>query len=102
MPTAKMIKPTEIAHVARLANLPISQEEIDTYTQNLSTVLAYISKINGLSTEEVPETNQVTGLTNIFRQDEIDTSRILSQAQALSNARQTHNGFFVVSAVINQ
>lgn len=91
-----------VAHVARLANLPTTPAEINAYTGDLASVLEYISLINQLDTADVVETNQVTGLTNVFREDEIDTGRMLTQEQALSQAARTHNNYFVVAAVIDQ
>ncbi|MBI5620037.1 Asp-tRNA(Asn)/Glu-tRNA(Gln) amidotransferase GatCAB subunit C, partial [Candidatus Gottesmanbacteria bacterium] len=56
-------------------------------------------KIQTLDTSNVPETSQVTGSENVFRDDEVDAGRILTQEEALSNAKRTHNGFFVVKSV---
>lgn len=92
----------DVTHVAKLASLPLTDEEALLYQQHLTSIIEYISKINALDTQNVPETNQVTGLTNVFRQDKIDEERMLTQDQALSNAQNTHNGYFVVPILINQ
>lgn len=90
------------AHIASLANLPLSEKEIQTLTPQLDSVVSYTTKTSQLNTDAVEETAQVTGLENIFREDEVDTSRMFSQEEALANARQTHKGFFVVPAVLEE
>ena len=53
-------------------------------------------------TEGVEEISQTTGITNRFREDKVDFKRILSQKEALSNGKLTHNGFFVVKAIFEE
>lgn len=86
-----------IAHVAKLANLQISSDEEQKFEMQLSTVLDYIARLNEIDTTNVEETSQVTGLENITRKDEARKS--LSQKEALSQAKSTHNGFFAVKGV---
>lgn len=100
MSTSDVVDIKTVKHVAKLSNLPLTDDEAKTYQKNLSSILEYISKINELETEGVAQTNQVTGLTNVFRKDEVDMSRVLSQKDALACAKKTHQGYFVVSAVI--
>lgn len=88
--------------VAKLAHLSLTAAQEEKFTKQLDSVLAYISKIQELKTDDVEETNQVTGLTNVFRQDEVDTSRILTQKEALSNAKKTHKGYFMVPAIFEE
>jgi len=102
MSAEKKITKKQVKHVAKLASLPLAESTLDTYQDNLSSVLEYVSHINELKTEGVDETNQVTGLTNIFREDEVDMSRVLSQKEALANAKNVHKNYFVVGALIEQ
>ena len=88
-----------IEKVAKLANLVLSASQKQTFTQQLSSVIGYVSKIQKLDTSRQSETSQVTGLENVFREDEVDVGRMLTQEAALSNAKRTHNGFFVVKAL---
>lgn len=89
----------ETKKIAALANLQLSNEQITKFSAQLSSVLDYISSIQSLDTTGVAETSQVTGLTNVFREDVVDETRMLTQEQALSNAKRTHNGFFFVDAI---
>ena len=90
----------DVEHVAKLAQLPISKRQMDQLTEQLDATVAYVSQLQSLDTKGVVETSQVTGLENVFREDVIDASRILNQEDALSQSSRTHNGFFVVDAVL--
>ena len=60
----------EIRHVANLANLTLSEDEVKKFGGQLSEVLDYIEKLKEVETKNVEPTSQVTGLENIFREDE--------------------------------
>lgn len=92
----------DIDHIAKLANLPISDEQSEELTKQVGGTVEYVSHLQSLPTEDVTETSQVTGLENVLREDEIDTTRMFTQEEALSNAKNTHNGFFVVGRVLEE
>lgn len=87
-------------HVAQLANIPLTQKQLETYQQQLEGVLEYISKISETDTSNVEETSQVNNLQNVYRDDVVNTDRMFSQEEALANAKNTSNGYFVVDAVL--
>lgn len=89
----------DIKHVAKLANLLLSDEELTIFIVQLSAILDFVSKLQKIDTKGVQETSQVTGLENVFREDEIDNERLLTQEEALANANETHNGFFKVPKI---
>ena len=62
----------------------------------------FVSKLQKIPTKDVIPTSQVNGLENVYREDEIDKSRMLTQEDALANAPATHNGFFKVKAVFGE
>ena len=90
----------DIQHIAKLANLFIDADQQDIFASQLTAILAFVSKLQEIPTENVEPTAQVTGLVNVYREDVIDESRMLSQKDALRNAKATHDGFFVVPAVL--
>lgn len=89
----------DIQHIAKLANLHIDADQEKLFTPQLTAILAFVSKLQEISTDNVKPTAQVTGLINVYREDVVDEARILTQTQALSNAKKTHNGYFVVPSV---
>ena len=96
--TAK-ISPEEVRHIGELANLKIAKEDLGKYSSKLSEVINYVSKVQMADVKDVPPTNQVAGLINVFREDVVDTERMLSQREALSNAKRTHDGYFVIDSI---
>ena len=87
-----------IAHIAKLANIPVSHEEEKKLEQELESTLIQVGRLEEIATENIIPTFQVTGLQNVWREDEIVPS--LTQEEALKNAKKTHNGFFVVPAIL--
>ena len=61
----------EIEHVAQLARLQLSEAEKDQFTKQLSSILDYISQLNEVNTENIEPTAQVSGLLNVWREDEV-------------------------------
>lgn len=59
----------QIKYVARLANLPITGEEIKKYSEQLSVVLGYIEQLEKVDTKGVEPTFNVSGQINVYHQD---------------------------------
>lgn len=89
-----------VLHIANLSNLNLTDEEIDKLTPQLSKIVDYVGLLNEVKTDDVKPTYQVTGLTNVFHEDEIDPINVLNQDEALSNTDSTHNGLFKVKAIL--
>lgn len=98
----KTVTKKDIDHIAKLANLPLTVEQTEELTQQVGVTVQYVSQLQSLSTEGVIETSQVTGLENVFREDEIDTTRMFTQEVALRNAKRIYNGFFVVDQILEE
>lgn len=90
----------QVKHVAKLANLPLSEEEVEKYSQQLSGIVEYIEKINQADTKDVEATFNVTGLSDVTRQDEAGNS--LSQEEALQNGSKIQDGYFVTKGVFDE
>lgn len=90
----------EIIHLAKLANLHLTEEEIKKYQQQLGETLDYIKNLEELSTEKVEPTSQVTDLENVFFEDGVDNLRGLSQEEVLKNTKNKKNSLFVVKRIL--
>ncbi|KKR55919.1 hypothetical protein A3B52_02925 [Candidatus Curtissbacteria bacterium RIFCSPLOWO2_01_FULL_41_28] len=90
----------DINYVARLANLPLSDEEKKTFEKQLKEVLNYFSNLNEVNTKTVEPIGHITGLVDVVREDK--TAPSISQEDALVNAPKTHNGFFEVEAIFEE
>ena len=64
----------EVKHVAKLARLELSNEEVEMFVPQLSGVLEYFKVLDETNTDGVKPTNQVTGLENVSFEDEIVAS----------------------------
>jgi len=64
----------DIAHIAKLARLKISEQEVAKFTKELSAILEYVNILSELDTSDVQPTAQVTGITNVLRKDEVRAS----------------------------
>jgi len=91
----------DVKQVAALANLPLDPQTHSRLQSQFDTTLKTVAQVNELDVAGVDPTSQVTGLTNVTREDKVDPSRVLTQDQALSGAKQHHNGYFVVPSVFD-
>jgi aspartyl-tRNA(Asn)/glutamyl-tRNA(Gln) amidotransferase subunit C len=94
MPT--VITKDEVLHVARLARLALSEDEIGPMARQLSAVLDHIARIGELDLEDVPPTSHVVEVSGALREDEprpcLPREVALAQAPAVSD-----DGFLVPS-----
>jgi aspartyl-tRNA(Asn)/glutamyl-tRNA(Gln) amidotransferase subunit C len=79
-----MIERDQVLHVARLARLRLSDEEVDRMSEELSSILDHIEKIGELDLDDVEPTSHVIEVENVLRDDEPRPSwpreRVLEQA----------------------
>ncbi|HET9098091.1 MAG TPA: Asp-tRNA(Asn)/Glu-tRNA(Gln) amidotransferase subunit GatC [Candidatus Saccharimonadales bacterium] len=61
----------DVLKLARLARLRLSDQEIDEYSAEISSILQYVEMLQGIEVGDTLPTNQVSGLTNVMRSDEI-------------------------------
>lgn len=77
----------DVRHVAGLARVDLTEEEVDRFTEQFGAILDYFETL-----DEVPETENGPELTNVLRADEVREG--LSQDEALRNAPETEDGYF--------
>ncbi len=94
------ISQEEVEHVAKLARLEITEAEKETFSRQLSSILAYVETLEAIDTKGVEPTATVLGQVNVFREDEARPG--LPVEQALANAPEAGDGFFVVPKVIGE
>ncbi len=101
MSTSTTLSKEDVLKIAKLARLTITENEVDRLDGELSSILSYISKLNELNTDDVLPSNQITGLVNVTRNDEVRQETVLSQEDALANAPHKKGDLFEVDAVFN-
>jgi len=88
----------DVAHVAHLARLGLTADELGRLEGELNHILDQYSRLTELDTDAIAPTAQTIELQNILRDDVVRPS--LPQAAALANAAATSDGFIVVSAIL--
>ena len=88
---AERLSREDVLHVARLARLRLTDEEVDRYTDQLAAVLDHAADVAALDTGGVPPTAHPLPLANVLREDTpvpgLDRDEVLSQAPAAEDAR---------------
>lgn len=90
---------SEIVHIAKLAMLNLSEQEIEGYTKDMQEILAYAEMINKIDTSSTDETIGATEQKNVFRKDEIKEFK--TREELLQNAPSQDEGMFQIPKVIN-
>jgi aspartyl-tRNA(Asn)/glutamyl-tRNA(Gln) amidotransferase subunit C len=88
----------EVEHAAFLARLGLTEEEKQTFQEQLSSILEHMRTINELDTSGIPPTAQVIPLINVMRDDEARPS--LPVEDTLGNAPDREGAFFRVPHVL--
>ena len=70
-----MLTEEEVKHVAKLARINLTDDEVKKFSGQLSDVLDYMKVLDELDVSDVPEASQVTGLSNVTEKDEIIPSQ---------------------------
>ncbi len=91
---------SQVQHIAELARLKLSEEELVRMTEQLSAILDYAARLQELDTEAIPPTASVVPLENVMREDSITPS--LPRAAVLANApdKDEKDEFFRVRAIL--
>jgi len=90
----------DVEYIAHLARLSFSEDELENYTHELNKILNYVEKLNELDTQNIEPLSHPIENKNVFRLDEIKPS--IDREDALKNAPEKTDEFFVVPKVINQ
>lgn len=90
----------QVQHIAELAKLKLTEDEIQRMTEQLSAILDYAARLQALDTEAIPPTASVVPLRNVLRDDVVMPS--LPREEVLANApEQSEDGaFFRVRAIL--
>jgi aspartyl-tRNA(Asn)/glutamyl-tRNA(Gln) amidotransferase subunit C len=88
----------DVAHVARLARLEVTDEELDVFTEQLAAVLDHAADVAALDLEGVPPTAHPLPLENVLRDDVVRPS--LDRDEVLTQAPAAEDGLFRVPRIL--
>ena len=90
----------EVAHLAELARLAVTDDELDMFAGQLDQILDSVAKVSEVAGADVPPTSHSVPLTNVFRDDVVTPG--LTQAQALAGAPAAEEGRFRVPRILGE
>jgi aspartyl-tRNA(Asn)/glutamyl-tRNA(Gln) amidotransferase subunit C len=90
----------EVAHLARLSRLALTDGELDHYATQLDAIIESVAKVSEVAAEDVPPSSHALPLTNVFRADEVRQS--LTPEQALSGAPAVEDDRFRVPRILGE
>ena len=90
----------EVAHLARLSRLAVTEEELDTFAGQLDVILQAVAQVGEVAAADIPPTSHSVPLTNIYRDDVPVPS--LTQEEALSGAPDAYEGRFRVPRILDE
>jgi aspartyl-tRNA(Asn)/glutamyl-tRNA(Gln) amidotransferase subunit C len=90
----------EVEHVARLARLALTDDELDALTTELAKILEYAAQVSALETGDVPPTAHPLPLVNVFRADVVQLG--LDRDEVLAAAPAAEDGRFRVPRILGE
>lgn len=89
----------EVEHVAFLARIGVTDEDVVRYQKDLSSVLAYFEELNAVNTDDVEPIGHITGMTNVFRSDMAQDADKDVKENIMKNMPQTKDGYVKVKSL---
>lgn len=90
----------EILHLAKLAKLNLTEDEIKEYKTQLEETIDYVKNLDELDTKNIKPTNSVVDLENVTFEDGIRNEKALTPEEAFSNSKKVKNDKFVVDRIL--
>src|SRR3954453_127212 len=88
----------EVAYLARLARLAVTDEELDVFAGQLDVILGAVARVGEGAAEEIPPTSHAVAMTNVFRADEVRPS--LPRDAVLAAAPDVEDNKFRVPRIV--
>ncbi|MFC7458307.1 Asp-tRNA(Asn)/Glu-tRNA(Gln) amidotransferase subunit GatC [Brachybacterium sp. GCM10030267] len=90
----------DVARLADLARIQLSDEEIDRFAGEFDSIMDAVASVSEVATEDVPATSHPIAMTNVLREDVVADT--LTQEQALAGAPEAQDGRFAVPQILGE
>lgn len=90
----------EVAHLAHLARLAVTDQELDTFAGQLDVILQAVARVGEVAAEDIPPTSHAVPLTNVLRDDVVRPG--LPREEALAGAPDAADGRFRVPRILDE
>jgi aspartyl-tRNA(Asn)/glutamyl-tRNA(Gln) amidotransferase subunit C len=94
------ISRADVAHLARLARIAMTEDELDAMAGQLDVILGAVGRVGEVAADDIPPTSHAVPLTNVLRPDSPAPS--LSAAEALAAAPAAEDGRFRVPRILDE
>ncbi|HAR99640.1 MAG: Aspartyl/glutamyl-tRNA(Asn/Gln) amidotransferase subunit C [Candidatus Moranbacteria bacterium GW2011_GWC2_37_73] len=95
-----MLSKEEILHIATLARIGVSEQDVEKYQHDLSEILDYFKKLDEVDVTGVEPIGHITGMQNTFRSDEHFDFGELGKEEIMKNVPEVKEGFIKVKSVL--
>ncbi len=92
-----MISKEDTQHVAKLARLNLTEEEVDKFSRQLGDILGYVEQMNEIDTTNVQPMAHPFDVVNVMREDEVIYKN--TKEELMQNAPDEEDGFFKVPKI---
>jgi aspartyl-tRNA(Asn)/glutamyl-tRNA(Gln) amidotransferase subunit C len=90
----------EVAHLARLSRLAVTEEELDRFAGQLEVILQAVARVGEVAAGDIPPTSHSVPVTNVYRDDVVEPC--LTPQDALSGAPDAAEGRFRVPRILDE
>lgn len=94
-----MLSTEEVKHIALLARIGLSEEDVEKYRRELSSVLDFFRELEELETKEVESSGRMAGITNVSREDRAEDFENGKKEIIRRNFPDAKDGFLKVKSV---
>lgn len=92
------ISRSDVAYLARLARLAVSEEELDVFAEQLDVILGAVARVGEVAAADIPPTSHAVPMTNVYRADEVEPS--LPRDAVLAGAPDVEDHKFRVPRIL--
>lgn len=100
MAESAAITAEQVRHLAELARIAMTSEELERTAGDLEEILSHVARVSEVATDDVPATSHPIALTNVLREDVVGTT--LTAEQALAGAPASDEGKFLVPQILGE
>ena len=90
----------DVAHLARLARLAVTDEELDVFAEQLDVILGAVARVGEVAAADIPPTSHAVPMTNVYRPDEVRPS--LAREAVLAGAPAVEEDKFRVPRILTE
>lgn len=92
----------QLMHVAKLARLQVTPEELPDFAKKINEILAYVEQLQEVDLSDVPEMQHAAGLNNVWREDEVEGCDPDERARCLKAFTASQDDLLEVQAVFDR